>query len=440
MSSLINRRLLLTGLVGSAALGAPLLWAETSPPMAGTATGGIKRLAYSDQGGRPDGVQAMYSRGHLFVGHMYSNGFTVLDVNDPRAPKPVKFVAAPPNTRTHHLQAFDNLLLVVAGADIPTISKYNPNVGYYDQSFAGATKGRLDFAAGLFVYDISNPAEPRQISFLEIPGIGLNRLWWAGGRYAYLSAHMDGFTDHILVVADMANPSKPEIVGRFWLPGMWKAGGETPSWSKGRVALRHMIVAGTTGYAGWRDGGFTMLDVSDPGAIKLISQRNTFQPFPGGAHTTLPLPGRQLAAVLDEANGFACAKGLSYTFLYDTRNPANPVSISTLPTPKDQQWCRPGEKFGPHNLWENRPDGFQSETTLFSTYLNAGLRIFDIGDAFQPREIASFVPPPPSRILDPRPGNALAPQTCDINVRPDGTMFLTDWNAGLHVLSYEGQA
>ena len=90
--------------------------------MAGTATGGIKRLAYSDQGGRPDGVQAMYSRGHLFVGHMYSNGFTVLDVNDPRAPKPVKFVAAPPNTRTHHLQAFDNLLLVVAGADIPTIS------------------------------------------------------------------------------------------------------------------------------------------------------------------------------------------------------------------------------------------------------------------------------------------------------------------------------
>jgi hypothetical protein len=369
---------------------------------------------------------------------MYSNGFTVLDVSEPANPKPVKFVAAPPNTRTHHLQSADDLLLVVAGADIPTIAKYNPKLSYYDQSFAGGMQGKLDFTAGLKIYDISRPAEPREIALLEIPGIGLNRLWYVGGRYAYLSAHMDGFTDHILVVVDMNDAAKPTIAGRFWLPGMWRDGGETPAWRNQRVALHHMIATGDVGYAAWRDGGFTVLDIADPANIKLISHVNTAPPFPGGTHTTLPLPGRKLAAVLDEANGFACAKGLSYTFLYDMRAPGNPVSIATLPTPTEQTWCRPGEKFGPHNVWENRPDGFQSEQMVFATYLNAGLRIYDIRDAFSPREMASFVPPPPARILDPRPGNALAPQTCDINVRPDGTVFLTDWNAGLHVLRLEG--
>jgi hypothetical protein len=397
----------------------------------------IRHLAYSDQGGRPDGVQAMVSRKHLFVGHMFSNGFTVMDVADPRNPKPVKFVAAPANTRTHHLQTSGDLMLVACGADIPTIGRYNPSVSYYEQSFAGGIKGKGDFAAGLKIYDISRPAEPREIAFLQIPGIGINRLWYVGGRYAYLSVHMDGFTDHILVVVDVSEPTKPGIVGRWWIPGMWAAGGEKPSW-KGRVALHHMLVSGNYGYAAWRDGGFTLLDVSDPAHIKLVSRFNPAPPYPGNTHTILPLPGRKMAAVLDEASGFACGKGLSHTWLVDLRNPENPVSISTLPTPADQSWCRPGEKFGPHNLHENRPDAFQSEDILFATYLNAGLRVFDIRNPHAPKEIASFVPPPPQRILDPRPGNALAPQTCDINVQADGTMFLTDWNAGLHVLQYEG--
>jgi hypothetical protein len=437
MRTSLNRRSVVLSTSAAAASWCLPSWSQ-QPALRGSTSGALRHLAYSDQGGRPDGVQAMVSRKHLFVGHMFSNGFTVLDVADPSRPRPVKFIAAPPNTRTHHLQTAGDLMLVVCGADIPTIGRYNPSVSYYEQSFAGGLKGKAEFAAGLKVYDISRPAEPREIGFLEIPGIGLNRLWYTGGRYAYLSAHMDGFTDHILVIADMSDPTKPTIAGRWWLPGMWAAGGEKPSWSGKRVALHHMLVTGPYGYAAWRDGGFTLLDVSDPARIRLVSRLNTSPPFPGGTHTILPLPGRQMCAMLDEANGFACAKGLSYTWLLDMRSPENPVPISTLPTPAEQQWCRPGEKFGPHNLYENRPDAFVSEDLLFATYLNAGLRVFDIRNSFAPREIASFVPPPPTRILDPRPGSALAPQTCDVNVQPDGTVYMTDWNAGLHVLRYEG--
>ena len=398
----------------------------------------IKHLAYSDQGGRPDGVQAMVSRKHLFVGHMFSNGFTVMDVSDPTKPRPVNFITNGPNTRSHHLQTNGDLMLVANGANIPTLQKYNPSLSYYQNSFAdGIKRADREFAAGLRVYDISKPAEPREIAFLDMPGIGINRLWYAGGRWAYIAAHLDGFTDHMLVIVDMQEPTKPTIAGKWWMPGMWREGGETPTW-KNRVALHHMIVAGTLGYAAWRDGGFTILNLADPTKPVMLSHVNTAPPYPGGTHTPLPLPGRGLAVVLDESNGFNCSRGLSYTWIYDVRAPANPVSISALPTPTDQSWCRPGENFGPHNLHENRPETFQSETILFATYHNAGLRIFDIKDAYAPKEIASYIPPPPAKILDPRPGNALAPQTCDINVQPDGIMYLTDWNAGLHVLRYEG--
>ena len=432
----ISRRSALTAIAGfSTAVAFPAVLRGAAPPKI---MGKLKHLAFSDQGGRPDGVQVMVSRNILYVGHMFSDGFTIMDVADPSKPKPLSFVAAPPNTRTHHLQTNGDLMLMVAGANIPTIGKYNPSFSYYGQSYAGTVSGRADFTSGLKIFDISKPATPTEIAFLPIPGIGLNRLWYTGGRYAYVSAHMDGFTDHILVIVALKEPTKPSIAGRWWIPGMWREGGETPSWEKRRVALHHMIVSGDTGYAAWRDGGFTILNVADPANIKLLSRVNTSPPFLGGTHTPLPLPNRKLAVMLEESNGFACGRGLSQTWLYDMRVLENPVSISTFPQPADQSWCRPGENFGPHNLHENRPESLVTEDTIFATYHNAGLRIFDIRDAFAPKEIAYFVPPPPAKILDPRPGNSLAPQSCDINVQANGIMYMSDWNGGLHVLQYEG--
>jgi hypothetical protein len=397
----------------------------------------IRHLAYSDLGGRPDSVQVMVSRKHLYVGHMFADGFTVMDVANPTKPRPVKFVAAAPNTRTHHLQAHDKLLLVIQGPDIPTLAKFDAAVTYYERSTASEVSGKANFFAGMKIYDTTDPADPKLIGALGIPGVGVNRIWWDGGRYAYLAAHMNGFTDHMVVIADISDPTRPTIAGRWWLPGMWAAGGETLA-LKGRVALHHMIVADGIGYAAWRDGGFTILDVADPAHIKMLNHTITSPPQPGGTHTPLPLPGRKMAVMLDESNGFACAKGISYTWLYDVKDKMKPLAMSSLPTPDERDWCLPGQNFGPHNLHENRSDAFRSEEILFSTYHNAGLRIFDIRDAHQPREIGRYVPPSPTKILDPRPGYLPAPLSCDINVQPDGVMYLSDWNAGLHVLQYEG--
>jgi len=281
---------------------------------------GIRHLSYSDQGGRPDGVQVMFNRGHLYVGHMFSDGVTILDAADPRRLKPAGFFTAGINTRTHHMQVANDLLLLANGANIVAMQSYDNLRGYFENALVDSISNKKKFRSGLSIHDISKPGEMREIAFLEIPGFGINRLWWTGGRYAYLAVHFDGYTDHILAIVDLQTITKPEIVSKWWLPGMHRAGGEPSTLAPGkRVALHHMIVAGTLGYGAWRDGGFTIHDLSDPAQPKLLSHINWSPPYPGGTHTPLPLPGRKLALVADEANAERCAKGTFHTFVVDVR-------------------------------------------------------------------------------------------------------------------------
>ena len=439
LMKLTNRRDHLKSILGLApALALPALLPQ-DPPIPPRGIGHrIRHLSYSDIGGRPDSVQIMMNRRHIYVGHMFSNGVTILDASDPRRLKPVNFFTAGDYTRTHHLQVSDDLLLLANGANIVAMQSYDNLRGYFENALADSITNRKKFRSGLSIHDISRPAEMREIAFLEMPGFGINRLWWTGGRYAYVAAHFDGFTDHILCVVDLANTTKPEIVSRWWLPGMNRAAGEISTTPQGRrVALHHMITSGNRGYAAWRDGGLTIHDISDASKPKLLSHVNWSPPFPGGTHTALPLPGRNLLVVADEANAEMCAKGTFYTFVVDIRVPENPVTISTLPTPKDRNFCSRGT-FGPHNLHENRPGSLRSEETIFATYNNAGVRVFDIRDAFAPKEIAFWVPPAPAKLIDPRPNVALAAKSADVYVTTDGVMYVSDWNAGLNVLQFEG--
>src|SRR5689334_17778340 len=72
----------------------------------------IRHVSYSDQGGRPDAVQVMVNRRHVYVGHMFSNGVTILDATDPRNLKPVHYWSLGQGdfTRTHQLQTSDDLM------------------------------------------------------------------------------------------------------------------------------------------------------------------------------------------------------------------------------------------------------------------------------------------------------------------------------------------
>ena len=404
--------------------------------MNAVASRNIKFVSHCDQGGRGDGVQVMVHRGFAYIGHGFSNGITVVDARDPKHPKTVNFLACPPNTRAHHLQTHGDLLLAVNGPSIWTMQVNEK--AYFSGSYAEQSN-KTTFTTGLRVYDLSRPEAPREIAFMPTDGMGPHRIWYVGGRYAYLSIHFADFSDHVLAIVDMGDPTKPHVVGKYWLPGMWTGGGETPGWPKGRrYALHHALVTGNLAYSAWRDGGLAVIDVGDPAKPKLLCHRNWDPPFGGGTHSPLPLPDRNLLVVADEANFADCSQGLRYIWVFDVRIPSNPVSIATMPIPDEADYCAKGGNFGPHNLWENRPGGLQSSTLIFATLHNAGVRVYDIGNPFQPREVGYFVPPNPTKMMDPRPNRPQVILSCDCYVDPQGVMYLTDSNAGLSILQFDG--
>ena len=93
---------------------------------------------------------------------------------------------------------------------------YKGKTDFHAQSEAD---GERNWSAGLAVYDISKPAEPKQIGFMPVDGAGIHRIWYVGGRWAYASALIEGFSDYIFITIDMADPANPREAGRFWLPG-----------------------------------------------------------------------------------------------------------------------------------------------------------------------------------------------------------------------------
>jgi hypothetical protein len=377
---------------------------------------------------------------------MFSKGFSIVDIRDPKNPKPANYIAAPPGTWNIHLQTHDDLLLVINAKDMFAAAEFADEKAYYKGQL-GKVVGTAeikneptrDWAAGLAVYDISKPAEPRRVGFMPINGGGIHRVWYTGGRWAYASALINGFTDYIFITIDMADPAKPREAGRWWIPGMNQAAGETPNWpGTSRFGLHHAIISGDTAYAAWRDAGMVVIDVADRAKPKLISHRDGAPPFGGGTHNCLPLPDRELLIVLDEAVLDHQEDGVKNIWVFDNAAKNNPKSIATFPQPSEADYKSKGGHFGPHNLHENRPGTFVSSETIFTTYQNAGVRVFDIRDPYRPVETGAWVPPAPAKMMDHRPNRARVIQSADVFVDSAGLIYSTDYNAGLFILEYGG--
>ena len=163
-------------------------------------------LGHTDQGGRPDGVQLMLHAGHAYIGHMFSDGITIVDVRDPRAPHAVGFIACPPNTRSHTIC---RCMTASCWPPIPPISGRCSAMAIRriisPRRLPTASPG-ASVSSPPGCGSSAWPTQPRrrEIGFCPVDGIGLHRIWWVGGRYAYASCHFDGFTDHILAVFDVA--------------------------------------------------------------------------------------------------------------------------------------------------------------------------------------------------------------------------------------------
>ena len=359
---------------------------------------GFVQLGQSDLGGFGDGMQVMKEVDVLYVGHFGPSGMatSVLDASDPANLQLIRQWPARPGGHCHKTQVADGLLL----------TNY--------EAFRGGSPDRV----GLAVHDLSDPTDPREIGFWDSTGRGVHRIVWEGGRYAYVSAVPEGFGERIWVVIDLSDPQNPREAGRWWWPGM--ADDETADWPAGESrSVHHAMVEGDRAYVGFWDSGLVILDIADLSNIRTISHLNW---RPGGhTHTALPLLGRNLVAVTDEAVSDGCVDDPHMVRLVDVSDESNPSVVSICPVPEGD-FCDRGLRFGAHCLHENRPGTYQSDRLLFVTYFNAGLRVYDTADPLHPVEVAHWIPECPA--------GQQAIQINDVFVEHDLTVWATDRATG----------
>ncbi|MCL1839204.1 MAG: hypothetical protein FWG47_07870 [Propionibacteriaceae bacterium] len=386
----------------------------------------VRLVGYHDLNQRPGfkmAAQEVAGRWYLYLAHLWHSGWSVLDVTNPEAPELLCFVPGPENTWTLQVQVADSLMLVA-------LERPEPGWGF-DLSLPSST--------GIQLFDVKEPANPQPQGIFTVDGRGTHRNHYAGGSLAYLAANPAGYHGNILIILDVSDPNNPREVSRWSLPE--QSAKQNPEPLHQYYLHGPAYADGKVAYLSYGKAGLIILDISDPTNPLQLGQLN----FPGfgsvlGVHSTIPVPGTSLLVVNSEAIREEADEPHNYAFLVDVTDPTTPYVIGAFPTPQpapetglDSYVCK-GGRFGPHN--QHHPQGshlYSSKQYIALTWFNAGLRIFDIAQPHDPREVACFVPQAPKERIGALPSE-LQTQFEDVLIDARGVIYCTDKNHGLFIL------
>jgi len=131
--------------------------------------------------------------------------------------------------------------------------------------------------------------------------------------------------------------------------------------------------------------------------------------------------GRDWLIVFDEAVG-PDADPPAFMWVFDITVETNPVPVATFQVAEQERKAVAAGRFGAHQPHEHvGPDNL-----VYSAWFSGGLRVVDISNPYQPKEIAYYVPKP-------APGASSA-QTNDLFVDANGLIYLIDRNNGLDIV------
>ncbi|HUB16750.1 MAG TPA: hypothetical protein VMB34_32750 [Acetobacteraceae bacterium] len=306
--------------------------------------------------------------------------------------------------------------------------------------------------AGMDVYDVADPAHPTKLSHFDTSrphSRGVHYLWYADGRYAYLSTGARDFTPHnqkddqFLMIVDLSDPRHPKETGRWWMPGT-RVGDAAPppprvqTFDTGIRMHTPTIAAGEPNrvYVGWIDGGWVILDTTDKAHPKLVAHRSWVSQDQGFAHTVLMIPSRHLAIQTEEATQPHCKDWPKRDWVWDLGDERHPYVLAALPPPADfAALCKVGGRFGAHNIHQNRPDATAAHLTqtVVGSFFAGGVRAYSIANPHAPVEIGFLVDAAP-------PGNAThSIQINDVYVDEHGLIYANDrLTGGLDIIRYTG--
>jgi hypothetical protein len=170
-----------------------------------------------------------------------------------------------------------------------------------------------------------------------------------------------------------------------------------------------------------------------------------------GAHTTFPVLGyelpqlgpentmRDFIVLVNEAIANECNESRQMAYMVDITDEEHPYPVSNMNVDMDEgDYCNVGGRFGAHASNESFTEVFYRKLVAIS-WFNAGVRVWDITDPFNPSEAAYYVPDTTAN-TDPR-GGKIAIQTNNVEVDERGLIYTADRaNTGLHILELTGDA
>jgi hypothetical protein len=432
-------------------------------PDTGAAAHKVRRLAHLDV---PGAGQVTVAGNHAYVGHIPNQdqlGTTIIDVADPVNPRVVATITLDdPASHSHKVRVVGDVMIVnhernmtrigrraeqlpAARAELTASLGREPapaevaarmGVSEADLRIVEAAARERYQNGGFKIYDVSNPAKPKLITYQKTEGIGVHR-FAMDARYAYISTEMDGFIGNILVIYDIADPRAPQEVSRWWMPGQHIAAGETPSWQGRRHRLHHALRFGDELWASCWHGGFFVIDCADIAQLRTLGSYNYHPPFPEPTHTVMPahINGRRIAIAIDEEDQAQSAseeqarRGRLHAGLatFDVSDPAaiKPLGLFEV-SELDSPFARvEGARFGAHQYHEA-----MHGTLVHAVWFSAGLRIIDVADPSQPREVGHFIPEPA--------GGRAAPQSNDVMLDARGLIHMVDRHVGYDILESTG--
>lgn len=342
----------------------------------------------------------------MYIGHMRNpNGTTIVDVADPRNPRVLTHIAVPEGWHSHKVRVANDIMIV------------------NHERFG---TGNDAFGAGLGIYDVSKPAAPRLITKWRTHGKGVHRYEF-DGRYAYISPTVEGYVGNIVMILDLADPAKPEEVGRWWIPGQWEAGGEEYPWHDFvPPRCHHPLRVGNRLYVSyWHHGGY-ILDISEMSKPRKIAHINTKPAFPHPTHTLLkmraPLKGREILLVADEDVAKLRPHAPAFTWVYDVTEESNPAAIATFQVDGVD---RDGSPQPPMTGCHQPSERFHGSIVPFAWFAQ-GLRLVDFADPFVPRQVGFFQ-------SDPASGSERASSN-DVTIDARGLIYLIDRVRGVEII------
>ena len=391
-------------------------------------------------------------------GALEDNGTSILDVTDPRAPKPLFHIPGEPGSGE---SAGAQMVRVCGGDTLPRADK--------SKFYLLRTYGNLAHE----IWDVTNPASPALLTTVTKGLKGTHKNFWeCDSGIAYLVSGLEGWrTRRMTQVYDLSDPTKPRHIRDFGMAGQQPgAKGEAPTELHGAISTGPKGNRVYFGYGTNKDGVMQIVDreklLNGP---KEPTDANLNYPQVGrlelpptnGAHTTFPVLGvdvaefakdkmgakRDFVVIVDESLVNECAEARQMVWIADITAEAKPFNVASWTVPESSgNFCARGGRFGSHSSNENMTPVYYKRV-VFIAFFNAGVRALDIRDPYHPREIGYYIPAVNEKTDKRCVGSGaterckVAIQTNNVDVDDRGYVYIVDRaNTGLHILELTGEA